>query len=85
MQAQKETPGLAVAELLAVQDVAIALEQETRDFSDDAFAVGAGKSQNQFGVIHLSRFFLIRKTVTNTREYLFKRRDRGSIINCQVS
>src|SRR5471032_2788223 len=52
MDPQEETAIDAVAELLAVQDVAVALEQKARHFRHDAAAVGTGNRQDKVGLGH---------------------------------
>jgi hypothetical protein len=52
MDPQEEAAIGAVTELLAIQDIAIALEQETRHFRDNAASIGAGNGQDKFGRAH---------------------------------
>ena len=49
MHAHEEQPGLGVAELVGVDDVAAALKQEAGDAVDDARAVGAGEGEDVVG------------------------------------
>ena len=52
MHPHEKTPIVAVAELLAVQDVAVALEQETAHLRHNAAAVGTGERQDKIGIAH---------------------------------
>ncbi len=52
MHSQKELFLAAVAELLAVQDIAVLLEQKMADIGDNAAPVGAGQEQYQFRIFH---------------------------------
>ena len=48
----KNWPWFAIAELLAVQDVAVVFVQKAAHIRDDAASVGAGQQEHQFGIIH---------------------------------